>query len=122
MVVQITNIGYDVTGDHSFDIQIPGAGRGIFDGCAEQYGVPGDNFDCGNRYGGCNDEEGCSALPSQLQEGCRWRYEWYQWLQADGQTNNPYVRFRRVQCPDAIVERSKFRALDDAAQPPAPTA
>ena len=34
-IIQVTNIGYDVTGDHSFDLQIPGGGQGIFDsGCA----------------------------------------------------------------------------------------
>ena len=29
-IIQVTNIGYDVTGDHSFDLQIPGGGQGIF--------------------------------------------------------------------------------------------
>ena len=28
-IIQVTNIGYDVSGDHSFDLQIPGAGQGI---------------------------------------------------------------------------------------------
>jgi hypothetical protein len=27
MIVQVTNIGYDVSGEHSFDLQIPGAGK-----------------------------------------------------------------------------------------------
>ena len=37
-IVQVTNIGYDVQGDHSFDLQVPGGGMGKFTkGCATQY-------------------------------------------------------------------------------------
>ena len=81
-IIQVTNIGYDVTGDHSFDLQIPGGGQGIFDtGCVRQFpgGLFGgyystDDFDCGVRYGGCADESGCSRLPSELRAGCEWRF------------------------------------------------
>mmetsp|Transcript_14675 Transcript_14675/g.47220 ORF Transcript_14675/g.47220 Transcript_14675/m.47220 type:complete len:361 (+) Transcript_14675:62-1144(+) len=60
MVVQVTNIGQDVTGEHSFDIQIPGAGQGIFDtGCAAQFdGFSKEDFDCANKYGGGNEKKG----------------------------------------------------------------
>jgi len=114
MIVQVTNIGYDVTGDHSFDLQIPGAGRGIFDGCAAQFrGSRAGDFDCDNRYGGCRSRDGCSRLPLELRAGCYWRYDWLLWQQAGGQTNNPFVKFRRVRCPQALTNLSGFAALDD---------
>mmetsp|Transcript_75870 Transcript_75870/g.191769 ORF Transcript_75870/g.191769 Transcript_75870/m.191769 type:complete len:384 (-) Transcript_75870:30-1181(-) len=115
MVVQVTNIGYDVTGDHTFDLQIPGAGQGAFDhGCAAQFqGHPSTDFDCDNRYGGCNSKEGCGRLPEELRAGCEWRYDWFHWLQADGKTNNPYVDFRRVKCPEQLTSISGSVPMDD---------
>jgi len=114
MVVQITNIGYDVNGEHSFDIQIPGAGQGAFtDGCTRQFGGNSTDFDCDNNYGGCNEKSGCDRLPSPLRSGCRWRYDWYQWLIQNGQSNNPYVDFRRVQCPEHLTNISGSVPLDD---------
>merc|ERR1712232_913980 len=71
---------------------------GIFDqGCKKQFPghEPGD-FDCDNNYGGRDTKSGCSRLPKALQAGCEWRYDWYRWLAAGGQTNNPYVQFRRT--------------------------
>merc|ERR1712203_622758 len=115
MVVQVTNIGGDVTGEHSFDIQIPGAGQGLFsNGCAAQFPgfVPGD-FDCDNRYGGCHSKEGWSRLPVELRPGCHWRYDWFRWLRENGKTNNPWVHFRRVRCPEALTAISRSTPLDD---------
>lgn len=119
IVVQVTNIGYDVVGDHSFDIQIPGAGQGAFsDGCARQFpGTSSANFDCGNLYGGCSTIAGCDQLPSALQAGCRWRYTWYYWLTAGGQTNNPFVDFRRVKCPSQLTAISGSIPNDDSSYP-----
>jgi len=116
MIVQVTNIGYDVSGEHSFDIQIPGAGQGAFNsGCTAQFsGYSVGDFDCDNLYGGCHEESGCGRLPEPLQAGCRWRYEWYRWLVEGGQTNNPYVHFRRVQCPIELIDISGSVPLDDA--------
>jgi hypothetical protein len=119
MVVQVSNIGGDVKGDHSFDIQIPGAGQGIFsNGCAAQFpGFQVGDFDCDTRYGGCNDKSGCQRLPEQLREGCEWRYDWFHWLSERGQTNNPYVDFRRVKCPKQLVDISGSVADDDDQYP-----
>lgn len=119
MVVQVTNIGYDVNGEHSFDLQIPGAGQGIFDtGCTRQFrNYKSGDFDCDNNYGGCDDKSGCSRLPSDLREGCEWRFDWYQWLKQNGQTNNPWVKFRRVRCPSQLTEISGSTPLDDAEYP-----
>lgn len=115
MIVQVTNIGGDVTGQHSFDIQIPGAGQGIFHtGCARQYdGFEVDDFDCGTRLGGCEEKSQCDRLPSELQSGCRWRFEWYDWLRQGDATNNPYVIYRRVRCPQRLVDISGSTPLDD---------
>jgi len=115
-IVQVTNIGYDVSGDHSFDLQVPGAGRGAFPaGCARQYPKKkGSDFDCNKRYGGCNTIAGCDRLPPGLRAGCRWRYTWFKWLTEGGKTNNPYVRFRRVRCPALLVRKSGFKSTDDA--------
>jgi hypothetical protein len=119
MIVQVTNIGYDVTGDHSFDLQIPGAGQGAFsDGCAAQFaGHSSADFDCGNRYGGCDSKEGCANLPEALRDACEWRYDWLRWLQREGKTNNPYVGFRRVRCPAQLSDLSGSAPVDDEAFP-----
>mmetsp|Transcript_31272 Transcript_31272/g.99718 ORF Transcript_31272/g.99718 Transcript_31272/m.99718 type:complete len:346 (+) Transcript_31272:69-1106(+) len=115
MVVQVTNIGYDVTGDHSFDIMIPGAGQGAFsNGCSAQFqGFSTGDFDCDTRFGGCTERSGCDRLPAELQDACRWRYDWYHWLENNGKTNNPYVDFRRVRCPTQLTELSGSVAEDD---------
>jgi len=115
MIVQVTNIGYDVTGDHSFDLQIPGAGQGAFSsGCASQFaGHSSGDFDCDNRYGGCKSKEGCARLPEELRGACEWRYDWFHWLQHEGKTNNPYVDFRRVRCPDELTSISGSVPVDD---------
>mmetsp|Transcript_42614 Transcript_42614/g.131998 ORF Transcript_42614/g.131998 Transcript_42614/m.131998 type:complete len:374 (+) Transcript_42614:59-1180(+) len=119
MVVQVTNIGYDVTGNHSFDILIPGAGQGIFDGgCVAQYPkLAKDDFDCGNRHGGCDNITGCERLPKNLRPGCEWRHQWYKWMEGAGQTNNPYIKFRRVACPAALTDISGSTPEDDSSFP-----
>ncbi|ORX36554.1 barwin-like endoglucanase, partial [Piromyces finnis] len=61
MIVQITNTGSDVGTNH-FDIQIPGGGVGIFNGCSKQWGAPNDGW--GRRYGGVTTKSECSQLPS----------------------------------------------------------
>jgi hypothetical protein len=119
MIIQVTNIGYDVSGEHSFDLQIPGAGQGAFtNGCPAQFpGTVSGDFDCDNNWGGCNDKSGCARLPEELRAGCEWRYDWYHWFESGGQTNNPYVDFRRVQCPSELTDISGSVPLDDSSFP-----
>ena len=115
-LIQVTNIGFDVSGDHSFDLQIPGAGQGLFNtACSSQFpGFTDGDFDCDNNYGGCNDVSGCARLPEALRAGCEWRYSpAYRWLEANGKSNNPITRFRRIKCPDDLVALSETRPLDD---------
>merc|ERR1719221_450336 len=118
-VVQVTNIGYDVSGVHSFDLMIPGAGQGIFDsGCSRQFsGYSSGDFDCDNNYGGCSERSGCERLPPELRAGCYWRYDWYMWLASSGQTNNPWVNFRRVRCPQQLTAITNSVPLDDDSYP-----
>jgi len=119
MVVQVTNIGYDVVGEHSFDLMIPGAGQGAFNkGCPRQFpGRSSGEFDCNNNWGGCPSIEHCTRLPKELRSGCEWRFTWYYWLAQSGKSNNPYVRFRRVRCPSQLTDVSGSSPLDDHAFP-----
>ncbi|KAJ8613778.1 hypothetical protein CTAYLR_008856 [Chrysophaeum taylorii] len=132
-VVQVTNIGFDVTGSHSFDLQIPSAGQGLFDtGCEIQFpDYKSKHFDCGNNYGGCDDISGCEDLPDDLRAGCEWRFDGsvYGWKTENGKSDNPYVRFRRVKCPSELVAITGTTPNDDDDYPeieyvtftPAPT-
>ena len=61
--VQVTNTGGDL-GENHFDIQIPGGGVGIFNGCSVQYGAPNDGW--GQRYGGVSNVGECGQLPGDL--------------------------------------------------------
>lgn len=115
-IIQVTNIGFDVSGDHAFDLQIPGAGQGLFDtGCAVQFpGFATGDFDCDTNYGGCSTVDGCDRLPDALRPGCQWRYSSsYMWMIDQGTSDNPYVRFQRVQCPDQLVAITGTRPNDD---------
>jgi len=119
MILQVSNIGKDVKGDHSFDILIPGAGQGIFtDGCHTQFpDFEMGDFDCDKRYGGCDKKKGCARLPESLRDGCEWRFEWYKWLVGSGKTNNPFVKFRRVKCPKELTDISGATPEDDFMMP-----
>ena len=51
LLIQATNIGYDVH-DNQFDFMVPGGGVGIFDACTNQWGVTARGVDLGAQYGG----------------------------------------------------------------------
>jgi len=104
MVVQVTNTGSDLGSNH-FDIQIPGGGVGIYNGCQTQYGSPADGW--GSRYGGISSESECSSLPSALQSGCKWRFEWFK------NADNPAVTLAKVKCPSAITAKTGCTRSDD---------
>ncbi|CAK0803085.1 unnamed protein product, partial [Prorocentrum cordatum] len=120
MIVQVNNIGYDLSGEHAFDIQIPGSGQGLlYNGCESQFpGVLVEDFDCGTRYGGCRNISDCDLQPAELQAGCRWRFTWYKYM-VDGTntTSNPYIQFRRVRCPALLTDISGSIPNDDASFP-----
>jgi len=108
MVVQITNTGGDLNSNH-FDIQLPGGGVGIYNGCTDQYGAPADGW--GSRYGGVSSASDCSTLPSQLQSGCNFRFNWYE------NADNPSVSISQVQCPNSIVAITSCRRADESSYP-----
>jgi len=95
MIVQVTNTGGDL-GENHFDIQMPGGGVGLFDGCSPQFGVDASKW--GERYGGLTSESGCSLLPEVLQPGCHWRFGWFE------NADNPAMEFEEVVCPKELVD------------------
>jgi len=97
MVVQVTNSGSDLSNNH-FDLQIPGGGVGIFNGCQSQWGAPADGW--GARYGGVSSASDCATLPAQLQAGCNFRFGWFK------NADNPSMTFKSVTCPTEITVRS----------------
>jgi len=97
LVVQVTNTGGDLGSNH-FDLQIPGGGFGIFNGCAPQFGTPDSVW--GSRYGGVASRSDCDALPEPLIESCYWRFDWF--LNAD----NPSMVFDEVECPVELTKNT----------------
>lgn len=97
MIVQITNTGSDLNGNH-IDLQIPGGGWGIFEMGQQQ--LYGNKYFFGRRYGGVSTREQCSGLPSELQSGCQFRFDWFEGA------DNPNVAFKTVVCPARITEIS----------------
>ncbi|ORX52607.1 hypothetical protein BCR36DRAFT_582546 [Piromyces finnis] len=97
MVVQVTNTGGDL-GENHFDLQIPGGGLGIFDGCSFQFNTNAESW--GQRYGGVGSVSGCSNLPASLQAGCKWRFEWFE------NADNPTMEFEEVECPRELTEKT----------------
>ncbi|HGG56422.1 MAG TPA: endoglucanase, partial [Nannocystis exedens] len=97
MIVQATNIGFDVSGGQ-FDILTPGGGVGAFDACSYQWNV--DTSELGATYGGfmtyCQEKVGqdhaklkecvlgrCAAVfagpeLAELAAGCEWYVDWYE--------------------------------------------
>ncbi|KAH6897502.1 RlpA-like double-psi beta-barrel-protein domain-containing protein-containing protein [Thelonectria olida] len=106
MVVQSTNTGSDL-GSNQFDLLMPGGGVGIFDGCTSEFGtaLPGE------QYGGISSASQCSSFPAILQDGCDWRFDWFE------NSDNPEVTFEQVQCPTAITDISGCIRDDDGDYP-----
>lgn len=99
MVIQVTNTGEDLnSAENHFDLQIPGGGVGIFNGCSAQWGAPGEGW--GARYGGVSSEQQCDQLPWQIRDGCKWRFQWFK------NADNPTFDLVEVQCPQELISRS----------------
>lgn len=113
LVVQVTNIGYDV-GATQFDLALPGGGVGIFpQGCRNQYGVA-NGWGSNGAYGGVSSEAECNTLPAKLQDGCKFRFQWMKG------SNNPSVNYERVACPADLVGKSGCKRDDDGSFPASP--
>ncbi|KAI8667474.1 hypothetical protein LRP88_00772 [Fusarium phalaenopsidis] len=107
MVVQSTNTGGDL-GENHFDLQMPGGGVGIFDGCSSQFGGSGLG---GAQYGGISSRSDCDKFPELLKDGCYWRFDWFQ------NADNPDFTFEQVQCPKALTDISGCVRDDDKTFP-----
>lgn len=81
-----------------FLLQIPGGGVGIYNGCSAEWGAPSEGW--GAQYGGVSSEADCSQLPSALQPGCKWRFEWFE------NADNPSVSFKQVSCPKELTAKT----------------
>ncbi len=95
--MQVTNTGGDLGKNH-FDIQMPGGGVGIFDGCSGQF--PG-SYSWGDRYGGVRVRSDCERLPATIRSGCYWRFDWFQ------NADNPTMRLKEVACPAALTANTQ---------------
>ncbi|KAI0704442.1 glycoside hydrolase [Cerioporus squamosus] len=97
MIVQAINAG-GIT-DTDFDIYTPGGGVGDFNACTAQYGAPSGGW--GRQYGGVTSDAQCSQLPSNLQAGCHWRWQW-----AGGDVNTWQITYKQVNCPSQLTSLS----------------
>ena len=97
LIVQVTNTGGDLNNNH-FDLQMPGGGVGMFNGCKSQFS---GNYDGGAQYGGVSQRTDCDKLPAIIRSGCYWRFDWF--MNAD----NPTMNFRPVPCPAALTANTK---------------
>ncbi|OQV16017.1 Endoglucanase-5 [Hypsibius exemplaris] len=98
LIVQVTNTGGDL-GENHFDLQMPGSGVGLFDGCTSQWGLPTPVW--GQTYGGVTSRQACFGLPAAIQAGCLFRFDWF--MGAD----NPTMKFAKVACPAELEARTQ---------------
>lgn len=106
MIVQVTNSGGDL-GTNQFDLQIPGSGVGLFNGCSPQWNAPLPDA-WGGKYGGIGSIGECDTLPRQLQAGCQFRFQ--DFFQA---SDNPSMNFQRVTCPVELTDKTGCKRNDD---------
>lgn len=59
----------------------------------------------GDKNGGLKNRDDCAKLPSVLQGGCYWRWNW-----AKGDLNRWDVNYERVSCPQRLVDISGCEA------------
>lgn len=114
MIVQATNIGFDVSSTQ-FDLAIPGGGVGAFPaGCTKEWNAPASGW--GQQFGGVSSRAGCASLPSALQPGCDFRFDWMQGA------DNPAITYERVVCPAELTSKTNcIRADDGGSAPSSPT-
>jgi len=99
MYVQATNTGSDVSStNHQFDLNIPGGGVGIYNGCTTQWGAPSGGW--GAQYGGVSSRANCAQLPAALQPGCNFRFDWFKGA------DNPTMNWTQVTCPSQLTSIS----------------
>lgn len=106
LVALITNTGDPLSENH-FDIEIPGGGVGVYPyGCYKQWGADVEHG-WGEQYGGVSTKEDCSQLPTALQTGCEWRWDFMEGVA------NPNVTFYQVECPLELKNIAKCTRNDE---------
>ena len=101
LIVQVTNTGGEL-GNNQFDLQIPGGGVGMFNGCSTQFP---DSYSWGQQYGGVSQRLDCDHLPDVLRPGCYWRFDWF--MGAD----NPSVSFTEIECPAVLIANTHCKRI-----------
>lgn len=93
IILQAVNTAY--SSYNMFVLHIPGGGwLGTANGCASQFS---SSFTWGQQDGGVSNRSQCATLPSALQSGCYWRFDWLM------NVVNPDVRFKEVSCPSVLT-------------------
>jgi len=110
LLAQVTNTGSDLV-TNQMDCNIPASGPGIYDACTTQWGQQYKSS-WGATYGGISTKAQCTQIPSQLQPGCNWRFDWFMG------SDNPSTSFRQVQCPPCLTKRTGCKRTDDSTQDP----
>lgn len=114
MIVQATNIGFDVSSTQ-FDLAIPGGGVGAFtSGCTKEWNAPAGGW--GQQFGGVSSRADCSTLPSALQPGCNFRFDWMHGA------DNPAITYERVTCPAELTNKTNCKRADDGTSSSSPSA
>ncbi|KAF3906422.1 Endoglucanase-5 [Dactylellina cionopaga] len=96
MVVQASNTGYDDPTRTIFGVGSPGQ-PDYADGCLNRFDGAGDGF-LGKNGNPVTTRDDCKSLPTPLQAGCLWRFDWF--LDAF----KPNMTFQRVKCPKALTD------------------
>jgi hypothetical protein len=72
MIIKAINTAY--TSNNMFILQIPGGEwDGSYNGCFNQFN---GSYSWGNENSGVSNRSDCNNLPSVLQAGCYWRFDW----------------------------------------------
>jgi len=92
MIVQVINTAYVTY--NMFVLQIPGSGWGnSSNGCQTQF----NGSYSWRQNGDISNRSDCAYLPSSLQAGCYWRFDWF--MNAD----SPTVIFNVTTCPSDLT-------------------
>ncbi|OAL49971.1 endoglucanase [Pyrenochaeta sp. DS3sAY3a] len=105
MIVQASNTAYDITTTNRFSLAVPGGNTTSTNACAQQYGVDQSVF--GEVMAGVSSKDDCKNLPTPLQAGCNWRFDWF------GDASSPRANFKRVVCPAEITSKTNCVRNDD---------
>lgn len=131
LLVQSINTGHDVSGNQ-FDLQVGNGGAGLFNTCAGGTNpgwdsmFPGayDESTWGHQYGGFDNREQCSGLPSHPAQGdpmiaagddlvklCEHSFD--KGVRLQGGHNPSILSIGRVECPAELYTMTQIKRSDD---------